>query len=482
MKKIYAILFAALTMLACDSENLMNDNDVRELIFDITVNYPDATKATKTGWEDGDVIYAFFSTVAAPKYLKMTYDASAGSWTKVQYNGASAEAFDIPSPGVMTAVFLPYGNDETVSADGTNFVFGNTYTSYYLKAEKAAFTVTAGVVSSTLNMLAPEGLVQFAMPIFGTIDEKTAQFFREVAGYYTLSENNITPFSLASVAADGTISNTAGYNAGDPITGYYYGTGNDRCINFSGILSAAAKGTPTAYSFYFVNNRGTANEYDDVTYILSGTKTLSYRSAVKFPLISSSAWKVPEPEWVEINGKKWAKWNVGASCVGGYGDFYDKNDPFPKASYSTSTEINATYNSANDVATQKLGSDWHMPNALEIASIFSYDLSDSGNNKWNTKITAKWISNTSTYGTVGWEITDKSNHNSIFIPAAGLIIAGTSWIGEGGSADIWNSSSLYFEYLHSGGDFYEVMMKNGESKPAWAYSQGYGLSVRPIHN
>jgi hypothetical protein len=32
------------------------------------------TRAIKTTWEEGDAIFVFFNNVAAPKFLKMTYE------------------------------------------------------------------------------------------------------------------------------------------------------------------------------------------------------------------------------------------------------------------------------------------------------------------------------------------------------------------------------------------------------------------------
>ena len=49
---------------------------------------------------------------------------------------------------------------------------------------------------------------------------------------------------------------------------------------------------------------GNAETYDDVTYTFSGNKTIAAKAAIKFPLISSSDWKVPEPEYVTVGGIK----------------------------------------------------------------------------------------------------------------------------------------------------------------------------------
>ena len=140
MKKAIVFLSALLALVACNKEITQPESTPK--VFNITVNYGDGTKAAKTGWENGDEVYVFFSTVEAPKYLKLSYN---GTWTATKYNGATEGDFDITSNGKMTAIYLPYGNSETVSADETSFVFGNSYTSYYLKAEKADYTVVIWV-------------------------------------------------------------------------------------------------------------------------------------------------------------------------------------------------------------------------------------------------------------------------------------------------------------------------------------------------
>lgn len=450
MKKTMIILSALFALVGCSKEN--TQPEPTQTVFNITITREDDTKAVKADWENGDVVYVFFSTVAAPNYVKCTYNGSDWSNTKVG-------TFDITEPGTMTAIYLPYGNAETVSADGTSFKFGNTYTSYYLKAEKAPYTVSGGVVSGTLEMTAPGGFVQFAMPL----TNGTTQFFRETAGAYTLSETHLTPCAFASVAADGTISNVDGYSAGDPITGYFYGTDDARTINFSGILSSI--GSATDYSFDFVNNNGTAETYDDVTYYLAGEKTIAAKAAIKFPLISSSSWKVYQPGTVTVGGVQWAKWNVGATSVEGYGDYFAWGAIYPQYRYKESdleSAISADLTGAKDVAYQKMGSVWRMPTKAEL-TILRGKISSS---TWTTE-----------NGVYGHRIPSDSGHESegsLFLPTAGF------WkedvldrAGEGGR--YWSSTydpSYFADYLGFGD------LGAGVSY----YDRYYGLSVRPVKN
>lgn len=87
------------------------------VVFNLTASHPDATKAVKTGWEDGDAIFVFFSNVSAPDYLKMTYGSGTG-WTSAEYEGANAVpgALDLENGdgGSMRAVFLPFGSGKAM--------------------------------------------------------------------------------------------------------------------------------------------------------------------------------------------------------------------------------------------------------------------------------------------------------------------------------------------------------------------------------
>lgn len=476
MKKTMIVLSALFALVACNKNDSVQPT-VPNYTYDITITRAEDTKSVKSDWENGDVVYVFFSDVAAPKYLKFTYDGA--EWSRVQYNGDTAESFVYPGAGTMTAIYLPYGNDAVVSAAGTSFKFDKTFTSYFLKAEKADYTVSGTTVSGTLNMVAPEGFVQFAMPMSGTISGTPTAFFRTINPHnsqtisYTLSDSNLKPVSFASVSSDGTVNQDETAAVGAPITGYIYGGD----INFSGVLSATANGSAADYAFTFVNNNGTLGTYDDVTYLLSGNKTLSYKDAIKFPTIANSAWKVPEPSYVEINGVKWATCNIGATTPGGFGDYFAWGAIYPQAKYESAdyreSSISANLAPANDVAYQKLGSDWHMPTETDFNSIFNTDI-----NTHNTPadgVTWAKISNTSTYGTVGFEVYQTSDSSKkIFLPAVGYwydVLYHTDDFGGSFWSSRFLDSDNAFEFY-----FYGYLKFFGYAP------RHYGQSVRPVHN
>ena len=138
--------------------------------------HPDATKAVKSGWENGDAILVFFSTIDSPKYLKMVYSSSTG-WSYHPMNGSTetADALSISndSSGSLCAVYLPFlrnitakegkGGDEPKAnfylEDNTH---GNLFT-YYLTSIKT-YTISAKTLSASLTMAVPDDFVQFYVP------------------------------------------------------------------------------------------------------------------------------------------------------------------------------------------------------------------------------------------------------------------------------------------------------------------------------
>ena len=272
MKKyLILILAAAAALVSCGKEILdpENGNETVQAVpisFNLTANHPDATKAVKAGWESGDAIFVFFTGADAPKHLKMTYNGSA--WTSAEYDGATQTAGALGlkngDTGTMRAVFLPFGSTATVSADGTRFKFSTDYYAYYATAT-LTYTVTDNTVSGAFNMTIPTDYVQFFI--------EDGEQYLECA--YNLSTDAIIPSGVASISADGTITELSG-SAGDNMTGYPYSGGR----LFSGKLN-----TSYAYSgnYYFVMYSLMNARYD---YFVTG-KTLASHSAVKLPAYSS---------------------------------------------------------------------------------------------------------------------------------------------------------------------------------------------------
>ena len=281
MKKIIALMtIAALALLGCTKEMpVQEDGASQALTFNLTVTHPDGagTKAVKTGWEDGDVVFVFFSGAAAPRYLEMKYDGENEVWTQTPKNGTEEESFALSgSSGTMTAVYLPFGSDAAVEADGTKFKFSKTCYSYYFVAEKADYEVVDGEVKGTLAMVLPEGFVQFYM---WESDESVAHS----DGAYTLGIDAVIPVGVASISADGTVTETSNKAAKDDLPGYAYGSG----YVFSGKLVSDYQ-EKYGNNYYFARTR-VSNSYR-WDYVVSG-KTLASHDAVVLPKSTSADWQ-----------------------------------------------------------------------------------------------------------------------------------------------------------------------------------------------
>ena len=301
MKKyLILMLAAAAALVSCGKETLAPEVEVPEnvnetvqttpITFNLSANHP--TKAVKEEWQDGDAIFVFFTGAAAPKHLKMTYDGTA--WTSAEYDGATQTAGALGlkngDTGTMRAVFLPFGSDATVLADGTSFTFSTTYYAYYLTAT-LPYTVTDNAVSGAFNMVIPDDYVQFFVEDAAATD-----------GGYTLGTDAVIPVGVASIAADGTITETSNKTAGDDMTGYAYSGG----YLFSGKLntgyhsyrSNGSTETVEANAYYFAKKKVADNTRAD--YFVSG-KTIASHSAVKLPANDN----VYEVKYGSPNTGKW---------------------------------------------------------------------------------------------------------------------------------------------------------------------------------
>lgn len=310
MKKyLILILAAAAALVSCGKENLVPENGTgtTQVTFHLSANHPDATKAVKSSWENGDAIFVFFSGAAAPKHLKMTYDGTA--WTSAEYDGATQTAGALGlkngDTGTMRAVFLPFGSDATVSADGTSFTFSETYYAYYLTAT-LGYTVADNKVSGAFNMVIPDDYVQFFIEDAAATD-----------GAYTLGTDAVIPVGVASIAADGTITETSNKVAGNDMTGYAYQGG----YLFSGKLNSSyvsvrESGAAWIYNdaYYFAKTKTADNSRAD--YYAFG-KSLTSHSAIKLPANSN----VYAAQYGSPNNGKWVPVGSGITV-----SFFDGDD------------------------------------------------------------------------------------------------------------------------------------------------------------
>ena len=445
--------------MACGKDNLvlekpLSDVENNEIKVDLKITRTDdfgSTKATvKSAFANNDVVYIFFKGIEAPKYLEMKYNSGTDSWSSTLKNSLVSSDISSAADKKMTAIYLPYGNTATVAASGTDFVFSDlTYTGYFLTAEQVNYTYAGGVLSGTLNMIAPT---------LSNASDKLIHF--DASGFtsghnYKLSLDYVKPLSFVNVSAEGIITNDEG-TIGDYITGYEDGS----MLSFSGILDASAVGNAVDYQFTI----------DDVTTSIlytrdAGTKTLSESKYIGIGAINnSSVWNAFE--YVDLglpSGIRWAKCNLGASSETDYGDYYAWGLTYPyyeigyarenpqahwranetiagylksyssygykwesykycmgqsnrltkyctnsNMGYEGFTDGKTTLEPEDDAAKENMKGRWRIPTKNNIEELCS-----------NSNCT--WTSQTDYNGSGvnGYLVTSKSNGNSIFLPAVG---------------------------------------------------------------
>ena len=199
---------------------------------------------------------------------------------------------------------------------------------------------------------------------------------------------------------------------------------------------------------------------------------------------------VPAPADVQAvdlglpSGIKWATCNVGAEKPEDYGNYYAWGEVLPKEDYSWATykyangngnkltkyctdaskgdngftDNKTTLEPEDDAAHMNWGGSWRMPTDAEWAELIA-------NCTWT------W---TTQNGVNGYQVTSKTNSNSIFLPAAGY--RDDSFLDSvGGLGDYW-SSSLY-EY---GPSYAWYLYFDSDYVGRYYDDRYYGPSVRPV--
>lgn len=506
MKKITTIILGALFLTACNDEKLgINTSDSFQETEDIKVNLTIArcdvaeTKASvKTSFADNDVVFIFFKGIAAPKYLEMKYNSSESTWTATAKNTLSASDLSGAADKRMTAIYLPYGSDATVVADGSAFKFENgsgnplNYTGYYLQAEQVAYTYEADVLSGSISLIAC------------ALDDNDDRYIHfDISGFtsghsYKLYQNYIKPLALTSVSADGSVSKSEG-SLGGALTGYEDGS----MMSFSGILDASAVDQAVDYQFTI----------DDLTSSIlytrdAGTKTLSVSKYIGIGAINNSAtWNAVE--YVDLGlSVRWATFNVGATAPEEYGDYFawGETEPYYEAGYAQEspqahwkdgkssgynwwhnykygswnnltkycndssrgydgfTDTKTTLDPEDDAAHVNWGGDWRMHTRDEFNELLD-------NCTWTV---------TTQNGVNGFLVTSKKTgfeSASIFLPAAGRY-------GDDGLVSVGDYGEYWASSLDTSNSNYVVILSFSTSTPihgnGFNYRRSLGLSVRPV--
>lgn len=471
MKKTLTILAAILALVACNKREFEPTvlPEGKDIVVNLTIeriddleDAPGTRASVKTAFADGDVVFVFFSGVAAPKYLEMKYEG--GNWTPTQKNGLTASDLSGASDKRMTGVYLPYASTATVASDGGKFVFSDvTYNGIFYIAQQAIYSY-GSELRGDLNLKAP-GL---------SGNDKYVHF--DISGYtrnhaYSLYQDYVKPVSFTSVSANGTVSFRKG-NKGEAVAGHI-----DKAraiVSFSGILDASANGQALDYQFS-VND-----ETASVLYTRdAGTKTLRKSTAVGIGDISNvSVWNALEYVYMGIDnaaGEKlcWARKNLGATVEQGEGSYgkyaawgagesHGLNGTYGNYT-STYPFSDESYDDSKDAVREGLGGVWRLPTKQEFETL-------AANSDWsfNTPETVNY-GMTFTSKVAGY--TDKS----IFLPATGYI--GNSNLREAGSQGRYWSSS----FSVAGGDKrgFQFYFVDGSSGTV-ATTSYFGMALRPV--
>lgn len=472
MKKFFAILGAFLALASCNKKEFEPTvlSEEQDIVVNLTIDRTDdleeapGTRATvNTAFSDGDVVFVFFSGVAAPKYLEMKYEG--GNWTPTQKNGLTASDLSGASDKRMTGIYLPYASTATVASDGGKFVFSDvTYNGIFYIAQQVTYSY-GSELRGDLNLKVP-GL---------SGNDKYVHF--DVTGYtrnhaFSLYQDYVKPISFTSVSANGTVSFRKG-EKGKAVAGHIDKA--RRIVSFSGILDASATGQALDYQFS-VNDETASVMYSRD----AGTKTLRKSAAVGIGNISdASVWYATEYVYMGMDnaaGEKlcWAKKNLGATAEQGEGSFgryaawgagesYGLNGTY--GNYTTTHSFdNVSYDDSKDAVREGLGGVWRLPTKQEFETL-----------------TVNSDHSFGTYGTVNFGMTLTSKvtgytDKSVFFPAVGFISNTNVWE-TGRIGRYWSSS-----YQTYNGEKYGVLLgfSDGSVAVSGSSSLYHGMALRPV--
>ena len=285
MKKLFITLCAVFALAACSESNIpeietprQNENASSPVTFNITVQQQGDTKARKSDWATGDVIYIMFRDIKT-KYLTITYNGS--TWTAQAYDGTNAATtFDVAdfSPVtwcIATAVHFPVAVDASLNSETGVLTFqkdGDDVKTYYLWQTGADYTLDGANVNLTLTLQKPYHTVMFHIPgIQGNVDDYKL--------YITKESVNLDYITWRSI------------NSGNPS---YEDIINAAVDGFQGV--ADADGALFAAFVFNGIGLGEAQNYTFTVkspvqqYTISGSLTLNAGYQYSLPALSSNKW------------------------------------------------------------------------------------------------------------------------------------------------------------------------------------------------
>ena len=157
MKKfIYAIsAFAVIFAVGCSKDEVEKPAPEYDLVVNMEKpSFGDDTRAARTSWEDGDVVYVVFNEDAKDsKYLALTYNA--GSWTS-KWEGTTAEAVAAKGSGTLKAGYMNVPLNNTNYISGVGLMFYANAVNYngvcVMLCNDGTYTVSGNTISLDITM------------------------------------------------------------------------------------------------------------------------------------------------------------------------------------------------------------------------------------------------------------------------------------------------------------------------------------------
>ena len=340
-KSIFIIGCLALLMAGCNKVEMV-EAPVEEpaveapehLIVDITIGHEGDTRAVKKAWEAGDKVYVAFDHYFSTNnnlgetfsddvlYMTLTYDGY--KWTSAFSNSALETYLLGRESGDLVAIyysdFVPEfqvhsrqsGRAQYTDIQAKNF---SSHPGFFLydasdDDHQCVYTVQNGKLTASLSMHTYANSVHFFVP--GLIRDplryslQCDKFYAsELKGFSVMWNKTYDPPTISHQTSLGSL----------PAARHMDGAA------FSGVMASNSyPGQGMEYVIQIIDNQGTSDNTDDVTYTLTKTATLWGNDAVQLPPITDSRWvkswvvnsgTVNGHNWVRMgDGTKWATENV----------------------------------------------------------------------------------------------------------------------------------------------------------------------------
>lgn len=158
MKKIFYVMgvLAVIFAVGCSKDDVEVVTPEYELVVNVDKpTFGDETRAARTSWEDGDVVYVVFNEDAkdSSKYLALTYNA--GSWTS-KWEGTTADAVAAKGSGTLKAGYMNVPLNNTNHISGVGLMFYANAVNYdgvcVMLCNDGTYTVSGNTISLDITM------------------------------------------------------------------------------------------------------------------------------------------------------------------------------------------------------------------------------------------------------------------------------------------------------------------------------------------